>query len=68
MSNIINIKKRKVLVDKSILPVQQKDEYDTIRKGADELMGNYMTIESELNKDIANNPSNYRVLIVKIKA
>ena len=61
MSNIINIKKRKVLVDKNILPVQPKDEYDTIRKGGDEFIGNYMTIESELNKDIANNPSNYSI-------
>lgn len=61
MSNIINIKKRKVLVNKSILPVQPKDEYDITRDGVDEFIDNYMTYESELNKDIANNPSNYRI-------
>ena len=59
MSNIVKVQKRKVLVDKSILPVQPKDEYDIIREGVDEYMYNYMTYESELNKDIANNPSNY---------
>ena len=51
--------KRTVAVNKNILPVQPKARYVAMLDAVDEYANNYMKLETELERDIANNPSNY---------